>query len=71
MGKREAPQRSVWEALNPPANARRWLYGVLLAAQPLVVAYGLLTDSQAALWLGFASAVLGLGIAYPNTPKQQ
>ena len=69
MGKYEAPTRSVWEALNPSPAARRWLYGVLLAAQPLVVAYGLVTDAEAALWLGVASAVLGLSVAFPNTPK--
>jgi hypothetical protein len=67
---KEAPNApSFWSFINPPANARRWLYGVLVAAQPLVVAYGLTSNETAALWLSFSSAVLGLGLAAANTPK--
>lgn len=46
---------------------RAWIYRVLLALQPLVVAYSLATEEQAALWLGVASAVLGAGLATVNT----
>lgn len=69
MGRREADVVSVWDRLNPPPHVRRWLYGVLLAIQPLVVAYGLMTGEQAVLWLSVASAVLGLSTASLNTPK--
>jgi hypothetical protein len=48
-------------------TTRAWIYRVLLALQPLVVAYGLTTDTLAVLWLGVASAVLGTGLATVNT----
>lgn len=46
---------------------RAWIYRILLALQPVVVAYGLMSDSLAVLWLGVASAVLGTGLATLNT----
>lgn len=46
---------------------RAWVYRVLLAAQPLIVAYGVTSNEVAALWLAFAAAVLGLGLASANT----
>ena len=49
-------------------------YTVLAAAVPLVVAYGLVTQDQAALWLALASAVLNaaaLLLARQNTPTNQ
>jgi hypothetical protein len=50
-----------------PEHVRAWVYRVLTAAQPLIVAYGVTTNETAALWLAFASAVLGLGLAAANT----
>lgn len=50
-----------------PEVYRAWIYRVLTAAQPLIVAYGITTNETAALWLAFASAVLGLGLATANT----
>jgi hypothetical protein len=46
---------------------RAWIYRILLAIQPLVVAYGVATETEAVLWIGVASAVLGTGLATFNT----
>ena len=46
---------------------RAYIYRILLALQPVLVAYSLVTDQQAALWLGVASAVLATGMASANT----
>ena len=46
---------------------RAWIYRILLAVQPLVVAYGLASESEAVLWVSVASAVLGTGLASANT----
>lgn len=51
-----------------PRHVRAWLYRVLLAAQPIVVSYGIVAESDAALWLGLAGALLGTGLAAANTP---
>ena len=64
-------------AYGPPARliadprTRRHLYTIAAAIVPLLVAYGVLTDSTASLWLGLAGAVLGTGapiLAAANTP---
>lgn len=46
---------------------RAYIYRVLLSLQPIVVAYGLVTDTQSVLWLSVASAVLSAGLATVNT----
>jgi hypothetical protein len=46
---------------------RAWVYRVLLALQPVVVAYGLATETESVLWIGVASAVLGTGLASLHT----
>lgn len=48
-------------------KTRAYIYRVLLALTPLVVLYGYLTEEQAALWVGVASALLGNGLAVANT----
>lgn len=40
---------------------RRWIYGIALAAAPLLVAANLLTGEQVELWLNLLNAVLLLG----------
>lgn len=52
----------------PTPAVRAWIYGVLAAAAPLAVVYGLLTEQEVALWLGVVSAALGNGLALLNTP---
>lgn len=46
---------------------RAYVYRVLLALQPLVLFYGIASESEVALWLGVISAALGLGLATKNT----
>ena len=51
---------------------RRWLYGIAVAVVPLLVIYGVVAESDAALWIGLAGAVLGSGapaLAAANTGK--
>ena len=43
-------------------ETRRWVYGIAVAAVPLLVAYGVIAESDAALWVGLAGAVLGTGV---------
>ena len=51
-------------------QVRTWVYGVLTCAVPLLIAYGILDEVTAALWLALAGAVLGLGTAYMHTPTK-
>lgn len=44
-----------------PAQTRLHLYQVLGALVPILVAYGVIADTEAALWLGLAGAVLSVG----------
>lgn len=53
------------EWLANPDN-RAWIYNVALGLVPLLVAYGLVSEVEAAVWLGLISAVLGLGLARKN-----
>ena len=46
---------------------RAYLYRVLVAAVPVLIAYGVVDSRQVAVWLGLASAVLGFGLASANT----
>ena len=55
-------------------KTRRWIYGIAIAAVPLLVAYGVIAESDAALWIGLAGAVLGTGVpalAAANTPTDE
>lgn len=57
--------------LNPDLKTRAYIYRVLGAASPLSTAYGITNEVTAALWLGLAAAVLGLGLAVANTTPPQ
>lgn len=50
---------------------RQWVYGLLLAAVPLLMGYGIIDANQAALWLSAAGSVLGLGTATITVAKQR
>lgn len=63
----EQPELVSW--LTP--KVRVWMYGVLTCAVPLLIAYGVLDEQTAALWVALGSAVLGLGTAYMHTPTTQ
>lgn len=46
---------------------RAYYYGIVTAAAPIAVAYGVIEDSTVPMWLGLAAAVLGTGMARANT----
>jgi lysylphosphatidylglycerol synthetase-like protein (DUF2156 family) len=45
---------------------RAWVYNVCLALVPVLVAYGLVSEVEVAVWLGLIQAILGLGLARKN-----
>lgn len=51
---------------NIPAKYRSWLYAVSVAAVPLLVAYGVIEESTAPLWIAAAGAVLNSTLALRN-----
>lgn len=53
--------------MNLTEARRAYVYRILLAVQPLAIAYGLTTSELAALWVSVVSAVLGLTLATANT----
>lgn len=50
---------------------RKWLYGVLIAAVPLLIVYGVIEDAQAPLWIALVGAVLGNATAAAHTPRER
>lgn len=46
---------------------RAYIYRVLVALVPILIAYGVVDSRQVAVWLGLASAFLGFGLASVNT----
>lgn len=54
--------------LNLPPHVRRWVYLVALAVLPLLIAYGILDESQAPLWIALLGAIFVPGLAARNTP---
>lgn len=54
-------------------ETRRYLYGIVGAGVPLLIALNLVTPVEADIYLNIAAAVLGLGggaLALNNTPKK-
>lgn len=58
------------------ANGRKTIYSVALAASPLAVAYGYVSNDKAALWVALVAALLGftapavaLANVTPDAPK--
>ena len=54
-------------------TTRAWLYRIGVAAVPLLVGYGILTEEAASQWLGLAGAALGLiqsAVAAAHTPAR-
>lgn len=52
--------------MNLDPKTRRWYYDVALALVPVLIAYGVVSEVEAAVWLGLLQAVLGLGLARKN-----
>jgi hypothetical protein len=50
-------------------KVRQYIYGILVAASPIVVYKGIMDINEAGLWLVFGGAVLGLSnlLALTNT----
>lgn len=46
---------------------RAWIYRVLTAVVPILIAYGVLDEQVAPLWVALGAAVLGTGLAAANT----
>ena len=49
-----------------PMEVRRWIYGVALAAVPLLVALGIVEESIAPLIIALVGAVIAPGLALAN-----
>ena len=41
-------------------KVRAWIYGVLVAAGPLITFYGVATADEVVLWLGLGGTILGV-----------
>ena len=52
------------------AARRAWLYRVAVALVPLLTAFGVASESDAALIVGVIAAVLSTGTAALHTPKE-
>jgi peptidoglycan/LPS O-acetylase OafA/YrhL len=52
---------NITAIINTDSTGRAAIYGVAVAVVGLLVAYRILTEQQAVLWLTVAAAVLGLG----------
>lgn len=53
-------------------EVRRYIYGIIAAAMPLLAFMGIVGPDEVTLWLLLAAAVLGLGgglLAIPNTSQ--
>lgn len=50
-------------------ETRRYIYGIIVAASPLAIVYGIVNIEQAGLWVAFGGAILGLSnlLAFKNT----
>lgn len=62
----DQPAPRILEWLTP--QVRRWTYGIITAAVPLLVVYGVLEAETAPLWAALAASVLGTGTALAHTP---
>ena len=49
-----------------PAHIRRYIYGICLAAVPLLVALGIVEESIAPLIVALAGAIIAPGLALAN-----
>ena len=63
----DAPSPRILNWLTP--SVRRWAYAVITALVPLLVAYGIVEDMTAPLWLALATALLGFGTAGAHVPR--
>lgn len=61
--------------MNLSAKTRAYIYAILLAVQPLAIAYGFISHDMSVLWINVIGAVLNGSLALtnitPDAPKQQ
>lgn len=58
-------------AVHLSRETRKWIYGISLTVIPLLVAYGVLDETAAPLWIALVGAVVAPGLALANlTPDQ-
>lgn len=71
MGKhlRKTEEISIINPVFKP-ETRKWVYGVATAAVPLLVAYGVIEDATAPLWIALAAQVFATGTAWAHTPTE-
>jgi hypothetical protein len=50
-----------------PENIRAYLYRIIVAALPILTAYGIVKDTEVPLYIGLAAAILSTGLATANT----
>lgn len=57
----------------PSAKIRAYIYGLLLAASPIVIYYGIATIEEVGLWAVFVGVALGVsnGVALANTGNKR
>lgn len=48
-------------------TVRRWVYGVAVAALPLLTLYGVISESEAPLWVAVIGSIFVPGLAFVNT----
>lgn len=52
---------------NPSPTTRRYIYGVAVAVLPLLIAYGIIEEHTAPLWVAALGSILVPGMAWSNT----
>lgn len=52
---------------NPSPTTRRYIYGVAVAILPLLIAYGVIEEQTAPLWVAALGSILVPGMAWSNT----
>lgn len=60
--------------LNLHPEVRKWIYGIIAATVPLLIALGSITDEVGTQILNVAAAVLAIGgsaLAISNVPKDE
>lgn len=53
------------------AQRRAWLYRTMASAAPLLVLYGVVSETAVPLWLGFGGTLVSTGTAALHTPSQE
>ena len=52
-------------------GVRKWLYGVSLTVVPLLVAYGIIEQDNAPLWIALAGSILAPSLALAHLPAKE